>query len=193
MKRQMKSKIVLLAVICLLGSCHERYVPKPRGYFRIAIPDTAYAPCSLAGYPYAFSLSQNASVQPHPEAGEQYWIDLCYPRFDVRVHCSYKPVRGNLRELSDDAQEFVYKHAGKATSIPEQGFENPEQRVWGVYYELQGNTASPFQFYLTDSVHHFFRGAVYFNCIPEQDSLQPVIDYLRLDIRQLIESFTWQE
>lgn len=120
-------------------------------------------------------------------------MDVYYPRLDARIHCSYKPVCGNLRELSDDAQEFVFKHAGKATSIPEQGYDNAEAHTHGVYYELKGNTASPYQFYLTDSTHHFFRGSVYFNCPPNQDSLAPVIDYLRTDVRQMIESFRWKE
>lgn len=118
-------------------------------------------------------------------------MDVWYPTFNVRIHCSYKPVRNNLRELSDDAQSFVYKHSGIASAIPEQGFENTDARVYGVLYELEGNTASPFQFYLTDSLHHFFRGAVYFNCVPQQDSLAPVIRYMNGDVRHLIETFRW--
>ena len=119
-------------------------------------------------------------------------MDIVYPDFDVRIHCSYKTIEGNLRELSDDAQSFVYKHAGMADAIPEQGFENPGRQVYGVLYALEGNTASPYQFYLTDSLHHFFRGAVYFNCVPQQDSLSPVVNYLEKDVRRIVESFSWQ-
>ena len=189
----MKKTGILIAICAVCIGCGQRAVPKPYGYFRIAIPDTAYTQYAQQGYPYAFSLSDNAVVRPHAHKGDAYWIDIDYPGLNTTIHCSYKPVHGNLRTLSRDAQEFLYKHATIATSIPEQGFENPDARVWGVYYELNGNTATPIQFYLTDSVRHFFRGAVYCNTIPNQDSLAPVYDYMRMDVRRLMESFTWQQ
>ncbi len=188
-----KRILFLIALCTALMGCRRNVVPKPYGYFRIAIPDTAYTQYAPQGYPYAFSLSDNAVVRPHAHKGDAYWIDIDYPGLNTTIHCSYKPVHGNLRTLSRDAQEFLYKHATIATSIPEQGFENPDARVWGVYYELNGNTATPIQFYLTDSVRHFFRGAVYCNTIPNQDSLAPVYDYMRMDVRRLMESFTWQQ
>lgn len=185
--------VLLVVVLLAMAGCGQRYVPRPRGYFRIDLPDTAYSLYAPKGFPYAFELSDNAEVQPRMAEGERYWIDIRYPRFNAAVHCSYKPVEGNLRALSADAQNFVFKHASVASSLPEQGYENPETRVYGVYYELQGNTASPCQFYLTDSVRHFFRGAVYFNNSPNQDSLAPVIDYIEQDVRHMIETFNWQK
>ncbi len=191
-------------ILCLLSfvSCGERYIPKPRGYYRITIPDTAYTKLDdveqkrptdkiIETLPYSFDLSDNAYLTPRKGKDEQYWIDITYPAFQVNIHCTYYPVQKNLRELSDDAQNFVYKHAEKANAIPEQGFVNEEARVYGVLYELMGNTASPYQFYLTDSTQHFFRGAVYFSCTPNQDSLAPIINYLQQDVRHLMETFTW--
>ncbi len=202
----MNSKHNIFLICCaftiglIAGSCQDHYVPRPRGYYRIAIPDTAYIPLIANGErrtangssPYTFDLSTNATVTPRTSPDEKYWIDITYPAFDAHIHCTYYPIRNNLRELSDEAQDFVYKHAGKATSIPEQGFANDDSRVYGVFYALVGNTASPYQFYLTDSTRHFFRGAVYFNCTPNQDSLAPVIDYLQHDVRHLMETFRWQ-
>jgi len=183
--------IVLVWCLCLVG-CGQRFVPKPYGYFRVDLPENTYQPFRSADYPYAFEYSRLAEIRPKQEPDERYWLDIFYPQFDARIHCSYKPVNRNLRELSADAQDFVFKHAGKASAIPEKGFENEEQRVFGVFYELRGNTASPFQFYLTDSTTHFFRAAVYFNCPPNQDSLAPLIGFLETDVHTLIESFQWQ-
>ncbi len=200
----MKNKvyIILLTLFCAcLSACHDTYVPKPRGYYRIAIPEAKYERWegiwnetnkTFDEYPYAFTGSKNAVYIPRKEKGEKYWLDIYYPTFNVTIHCSYKPINNNLRELSDDAQEFVFNHATKASAIPEQGFANPDANVYGVFFHLMGNTASPFQFYLTDSTANFFRGAVYFNCTPNQDSLAPIIDYIQLDIRNLMESFAWQ-
>lgn len=181
--------IFLLAGLFLLTACGTRYVPRPYGYFRISFPEHAYQVQALGECPVQAEVSTSAQVEAR---GEAYWLDLVYPSLNARLHCSYKPVQGNLRELGDDAQEFVFKHAGIASSIPEQGYEDDERRVYGVLYELRGNTASPYQFYLTDSTNHFFRGALYFDCVPNQDSLAPVISYLEADIRHLIETLSWQ-
>ena len=129
---------------------------------------------------------------PRQKEGERYWINLYYPALDATIHCSYKPLNGNLRELTNDALEFVYKNASHATSIPERDYEHSEANVYGVLFDLEGNTASSCQFLLTDSIHHFFRASVYCNCPPNADSLAPVYDYLRTDVIRLIESFRWE-
>lgn len=176
--------IALAAVSCSKGS-----IPKPYGYARLDIPDTAYAPIDKK-LPYAFDLSKNAYIAQRTDEPE--WIDVVYPGLNAKIHCSYQPVKNNLLYLSDDAQHFVYKHSAMANAISEQGFENDEQKVYGVLYELSGNTASPYQFYLTDSTKHFLRAAVYFSCIPNRDSLAPAIEYIRMDVERMIESFEWK-
>lgn len=184
--------ILFVLTTLIFTSCQRRTTPKPIGYFRIAIPDTAYQYTSLKSYPYTFRLSNNATIQERLAEGEVYWIDIQYPTLNATIHCSYKPIKNNFRTLSHDAQEFLYKHTTVASAIPVQEFENPDHKVWGLYYELHGNTATPIQFILTDSTEHFFRGSVYCNCIPNQDSLAPVYDYLKTDVRILMESIKWQ-
>ena len=191
LKRVVYISLILLAV-CFFA-CRRPAVPRPYGYFRIAIPDTAYARYAPAHYPYSFQLSKNAVVKPKKQDGERYWIDIYYPTLNTTIHCSYKPVNNNLRTLASDAQEFLFNHATMASAIPEQEFANPDQKVYGVYYELHGNTASPIQFVLTDSIEHFFRGSVYCNDIPNQDSLAPIFEYMEHDVRRLMESMQWQK
>lgn len=186
------SFIFLLLASILFVSCQRRVVPKPMGYFRIAIPDTAYAYTTLKGYPYTFRLSNNAYIDTRLQDGEQYWIDIQYPNLNATIHCSYKPVQNNFRALAHDAQEFLYKHTTVASAIPMQEFANPDNHVWGLFSRLQGNTATPIQFVLTDSTKHFFRGSVYCNCIPNQDSLAPIHEYLQQDVRMIMESMEWR-
>jgi gliding motility-associated lipoprotein GldD len=191
MKRILVYVLTLGALASILPSCHRQSVPKPYGYFRIAIPDTAYNSFDWKGYPYSFRLSQNAYVEVHKKEGEVYWIDIQYPSINATIHCSYKRVRNNLRTLSRDAQEFLYSHSTVASAIPAQEYTDDLRHVYGLYYELHGNTATPIQFYLTDSVEHFFRGSVYCNCVPNQDSLAPIYEYLRKDVRVIMESMKW--
>ena len=186
------SAIFVLLAAFALASCGRSYVPKPYGYYRLNLPEQQYQLFDSATMPFRFELSESAYVQPMSGQNEGLWFDIVYPELRARINCTYKPVNGHLAELSKDAQEFVYKHASLASSIPEQGFENPERGMYGVFYAIRGNTASPFQFYMTDSTRHFLRGAVYFNCVPNQDSLAPAFDYMEEDLRHLIETLEWK-
>ena len=188
-------KLVLLCIV--MGMCcacsNKTGAPKPYGYYRIATPDTVYVPfeAQYPNYPYTFSLSRNAQVKSRSE--EPYWINISYPTLSATIHCSYKPVHNNLRELTDDALEFVYRNASYATSIPEREYMHPEAKVFGVLFDLEGNTASSCQFFVTDSTRHFFRASVYCNCQPNADSLAPVYNYLRTDIIRMVETFAWKK
>lgn len=180
---------VILILLCLTGCSRQAPIPRPYGYYRIAVPTSEYRDTVYG--PYAFELSRYATLSPHLEPGEVYWMDIIYPTLNTKIYCSYKPIHGNLDALTRDALEFIYKHAGQASAIPEHGFENPDKRVYGVFFTLEGNTASPYQFFLTDSTRHFFRGAVYCNCRPNVDSLRPILDFMEHDITHLIETFQW--
>jgi len=188
----------ILLLLCV--SCSRGNTPKPYGYYRIATPDTAYtdfqssilnSQSSILNYPYTFALSRNAVVQPRTDVDEPYWINIVYPSLNATIHCSYKPVRNNLRELTNDALEFVYRNASFATAIPEQEYMHPEAHVYGVLFDLEGNTASSCQFFVTDSTRHFFRASVYCNCPPNADSLAPVYQYIRTDVIKMVETFEW--
>ena len=190
----------ILLLLCV--SCSRGNTPKPYGYYRIATPDTAYtdfqssilnSQFSILNYPYTFALSRNAVVQPRTDVDEPYWVNIVYPSLNATIHCSYKPVHNNLRELTNDALEFVYRNASFANSIPESGYDNPEADVHGVLFDLEGNTASSCQFFLTDSTKNFFRASVYCNCQPNADSLAPVYDYLRTDVVKMVETFQWTQ
>ena len=186
-----KGFYILSILALMLLSCSRPVAPKPYGYYRITLPEHSYQLFEQNSYPYSFLYSSSATIQPVQYENERYWINIVYPTLNASIHCSYKPVRGNLRQLTDDAWEFVFNHAIKASAIPEHAYENPEARTYGVFCELKGNTASPMQFFLTDSTRHFFRGAVYFNCVPNQDSLAPVIEYMQEDVLNLIETLRW--
>ncbi|MGO1585817.1 MAG: gliding motility lipoprotein GldD, partial [Mesonia sp.] len=56
-----------------------------------------------------------------------------------------------------------------------------------------GNAASQAQFYVTDSVNHFITGSIYFRSKPNYDSIVPAANYLKNDIKHLMESLTWKE
>lgn len=183
----------ILVILLNIVACREDYTPKPRGYFRIDLPEKQYVKFDTT-YPYTFEYPVYAKVVPDTRASsEPYWINIDFPKFQGRIYISYKTVKGNLNEYLEDARTFVVKHIPKAEAIDDTLIYRPADRVFGLIYYIRGSqAASPCQFFVTDSTSRFLRGALYFNVEPNNDSLAPVLDFIEQDIRHLINTFRWK-
>lgn len=183
----------LFLAFCAWG-CQQHYAPKPRGYFRIEFPEKAYTTIS-GDCPYTLNIPVYAEMEPDRSADAQpCWADVHFPQFNARIHLSYMPVSGpdNFNELVEDARTFAFNHTVRATAIDQQRIRYPENGVYGLKYEISGNTASSIQFFVTDSTQHYLRGALYFHEKPRLDSIQPVLEFLKADIDTLIGSLRWK-
>ena len=184
--------ILAAILIGIISGCSEAPMPKPRGYFRIQLPEKSYQPLQ-ADYPYAFEYPKYASIEKDSDATAQpYWINITFPSLKAKVHISYRDIRQNFDILEEDSHSLAYKHTVKADAINERYFVNPEKKVYGVYYEIKGDAASRIQFVMTDSTQHYLRGSLYFNVVPNKDSLAPVVDFVSADILHLMETFEWK-
>ena len=96
-----------------------------------------------------------------------------------------------LSEFIEESRRLAYKHTIKADAINERLFMNPAKDVYGIVYKIEGNAASPMQFFLTDSTLNFLRGAFYIHEVPNIDSLMPVINFIEPDVIHMIETTTW--
>lgn len=177
--------IFILAVMAT--SCKQDTLPKPKGFLRLEYPSPQYKTWE-SPYPFAFETNQNSRVKTlHAGA-----LEIRYPKMKATIYLTYKPVQGNLKALLRDAQKLTYDHVIKADQIIEQPFVNPDHKVYGMLYQLQGNAATQAQFYATDSLHHFMQGSVYFYARPNFDSVYPAAVYLKRDVRRLMESLQWK-
>lgn len=193
----MKVQNSILGLIVIVGlvlwGCDSPSVPKPRGYFRIDFPEKEYRVFDSI-YPFSFKYPVYGKVNPENNRGQEgSWINVDFPRYKARIHLSYKDVSGNLNLMMEDARSLAYKHTVKADAIDERIFANPQKKVYGILYDIKGNSASSIQFYLTDSVKHYIRGALYFRVEPNKDSLAPAVDFFTKDVVALIESFEWKQ
>jgi len=108
------------------------------------------------------------------------------------VYVSYRSIApGQLDTLIRDAYGFVNKHNTKAVSIQDSIFTT-ENGISGVFFHIGGDVATNYQFFLTDSARHFFRGALYFDTTPNEDSLAPVNAFIFKDLTHLVNTFKWQ-
>ena len=177
----------------MLAACSEPLVPKPRGYFRIMLPEPEYVSYDSIGQPYSFEINKCSYVTPDKDANaEPHWINIVYPGINCKVHVTYRPIKGDVEEVLEDSRKLVYKHTVRADAIGEDYYEDGERQVYATLYNIKGNAATPIQFSLTDSTRNMFRGSLYFYCRPNSDSLSPVVKYVENDIVHIIETFEWR-
>jgi gliding motility-associated lipoprotein GldD len=182
-----------------LLSCNSNYtIGKKKGYFRIDFPEKKYQQFDQPGYPYSFEYPVYAIVTKDSaffddKAGD-WWINIDVPQFAGRIYISYKEIGSENKwdSLVNDAFKMAYKqHVNISTGIVESPISTPNGAS-GIYFSLSGNTATANQFFLTDSTKHFLRGALYFDATPNADSLEIVNDFLKQDIKHLINTLKWK-
>ncbi|MEQ9424195.1 MAG: gliding motility lipoprotein GldD [Cyclobacteriaceae bacterium] len=178
----------------VLSSCSVDFVPKPKGYNRIILPAHEFIALPDS-FPYSFEYSKHAKILKDSSwMAERFWVDVYYPYMDANVQVTYKAIDGleSLRqEYQEDSYKLTSKHQIKAYSIEESNVVLPNGNI-AVINELEGQVPSQFQFYVTDSVNHFLRGALYFKTSTQNDSLAPVIDYMKVDIMHMLNSLSWE-
>lgn len=196
-------------------ACNSPYTPKPRGYYKINLPDHQYQVFQKPGFPYTFEYPAYATISQDSTYFEEqpenpYWINIDIPSLNGRIYISYNKIGGKARyKVQNTRGEYVdslgvntfdkllngsytlsFKHSYKASSIDDSAFVSPNG-IDGIYFRIGGNTATANQFLLTDSTQHFLRGALYFNAAPNEDSLRPVNNFLKQDLKHLINTLKW--
>lgn len=196
----MSAKVVPALFLCsliALASCNSVFTPKPKGYFRIDFPKHAYQLFNQPGFPYQFEYPVYARIirdtsffGDRPE--NPYWINIDFPEFHARIYISYKQVEGNnFPKLREDAYKMTYKNTYKATSIEDSLISTP-LGVHGVFFHVGGDAATANQFFVSDSVKHFLRGALYFDATPNEDSLSIVNRFLQQDMNHMVNTLRWE-
>jgi gliding motility-associated lipoprotein GldD len=186
--------LFLILPLLFMLSCKQNFTPKPKSYPQVDYPEKKYQKYT-GDCPFSFEYPVYARIEKDDSKEAQpCWFNILYMPFNARLHLSYKPVK-DLKQLSlftEDARDLVYKHSVKAEEINENLIQDKNPGVYGMYYDLQGNTASAIQFYLTDSSHHYLRAALYFKVHINRDSLDPMVNFLREDIYRMINTFKWK-
>lgn len=190
--------IPVLLFASFLTACEEEaYIPKPRGYFRVDLPEKQYVRFEKPDYPYAFEYPVYGTIEKDTlffdeKTENPWWINVNFNTLGGKIYLSYKQIgpNQNLAKLLEDSYQMSHYHTKRADYINEPEFHTVNN-VHGIYYDVGGNAASALQFYATDSSKHFLRGALYFDTTPNADSLKPVNQFLRKDIEHLVQTLQW--
>jgi gliding motility-associated lipoprotein GldD len=190
---------ILMLLMGLITACEEAvYTPKPRGYPRVILPQKSYQKFDANYCSFTFEYPQYASIEKdtlffEEKAPSDCWLNIKVPSLNAVIYCSYYDIAGKntFEKLRNDAFSLAGKHNLKADFIDELPIRKPNG-ISGFVFNIEGPAACPFQFYLTDSTKRFVRGALYFNTQAKPDSLKPMIEFMKTDIMQLINTFEWR-
>ena len=187
----------LFALLFLMMGCNSPVVPKNKVYSAVHFPEKKYQIFNEPGYPYSFEYPIYAKINKDVSYfGEtkkkDYWMDINFPDNNATFKVTYLPIHTNeLDARIREAYTFVNNHNSMANGINDSAFVTANG-VYGIFFQLGGNVATPYQFFLTDSTHHFFRGSLYFDTTPNADSLAPVNAFILKDLEHLVNTFKWQ-
>ena len=188
MQKKQLTIFAILTVIFSIFSCKDEVLPKPASYLRLDYPEAEYVNFENSASPFAFEMNSEAVIK----GGKDLGFTISYPKMKATIYLTYKPVNNDINKLLRDAQKLTYKHVIKADDILEQPYLNPSKKVYGMFYQVDGNAATNSQFYVTDSTKHFVRGSVYFYAKPNYDSIMPAASYVRNDMQRLMETLKWK-
>lgn len=193
MNRAINHFFLLAGMSIFLFAC-SHYSPKPHGYPRVQYPEKNYEVFD-SNCAYTFQIPVYAEMRlDEDDNSEPCWYNLEFPDFDGTLHLSYKQfkTKDQLYKLGEDAYKLAMKHAVKAEEISETEQNDTASGNTVMIYELEGKTATPYNFYITDNKRHFIRGAFYFNNYTNGDSIAPVFDFIKQDIERLIYTTRWK-
>ena len=180
--------LTFTALIVSCGSDEVEYYPKPMGYLRLDFPERNFTTYE-SDCPYTFEVPDYFTLTSKDTSCNR---DINISRFNAQIFLTYIPVDTNLNMNVEYSRKLVYDHSIKADEILEAVVKQPENKVYGTKYNIIGDAASPYQFYVTDSMNHFLRGALYFNVKPNYDSIKPSLDYILEDVDHMIETVRWK-
>ncbi|MFV5694548.1 gliding motility lipoprotein GldD [Flavobacterium sp. LB3P122] len=184
-KKIITFSIILLSLLSI--SCKDDVLPKPSSYLRLDYPEAKYVNFENE-CPFAFEMNSGAVIKGEKDCG----FTITYPKMKATIYLTYKPVNDNINKLLRDAQKLTYEHVIKADDILEQPYLNPKRKVYGMFYQVDGNAATNSQFYATDSTKHFVTGSIYFYAKPNFDSIMPAASYVKNDMQRLMETLKWK-
>lgn len=190
--------IILICTIALIGCRPNSPTPKPKGYFKLDLPDKhEYQTFDDPNFPFTFEypvygkITQDTNLVLQENADG--WLNVSFKDYKATIYLSYKPISDvyPFGRLVNESFTLSYKHDKKADYIKTSDIVTPND-LKGVVYQVGGNAASAHQFFITDSTKNFIRGSLYFDVLPNADSLRPANDFLKEDMLHLVNTMKFK-
>lgn len=191
----MKRLLPLMTCLLLLTLACQDYTPYPRPFAfpRIELPaQTRYESLQSPACPFTFEYPKGG--QKTRDLQDSCWVDLRFPSYSLTWHITHRHVPRSGKSRSQHYEEYrrlVYKHTQKATQITETPIQGPTGQ--GILFETYGEVGTPAQVFYYDSLEqNVVMLSFYFRTAEKNDSLAPVIDYMKGQVLHAVETLEWQ-
>lgn len=185
----------IFIIFIVFFSCENYFLPKESAYLRLDYPKPEYELIDDKEFPFFFEANSRLSEISDIDINlESIDFIINYNQLNAQINFQYKNVNSKekLNAYILDLKTAIETHSMMANSVKIKDYSLKEKNIFGRIFDLSGSVASPYQFYLTDSINNIISGFLYFNIKPNYDSILPAINYIENDIIYLIESFDWK-
>ena len=185
----------IFIIFIVFFGCENYFLPKESAYLRLDYPKPEYELIDNKEFPFFFETNSRLSEISDIDINlESIDFIINYNQLNAQINFQYKNVNSKekLNAYILDLKTAIEIHSMMANSVKIKDYSLKEKNIFGRIFDLSGSVASPYQFYLTDSINNIISGFVYFNIKPNYDSILPAINYIENDIIYLIESFDWK-
>ena len=175
-------------IFLVLFSCDSTITPKQSAFF---------APEFGASSHNSFTTECNYSFSKNKIARIEYldncYFNIVYDNLNAKIFFSSININNNFSDIIKVFDERIIENSSNVTEVKVSEYTDDQILVYSRMFNYVGNAPSNLHFYLTDSTSNFLAGSLFFNTEPNYDSLLPYINYIRSDVRKLIENFEWNK
>ncbi|MAR62759.1 MAG: hypothetical protein CMC45_02685 [Flavobacteriaceae bacterium] len=177
----------IFLILLLIYSCNNNTtLPKQKAFFAPKLETPTYKNSNL-DCNYNLLINSKSSINNFNNCNyEIYYKDLNSKIFINQINFS-----STIDELKNMFDQKVLENSKFSNQIIESEYIDLDKNIYSRLYSFIGDSPANIQFYLTDMSNNFITGSLYFETKPNYDSLYPYINYIRNDIRKMVDSFEW--
>ena len=175
-------------IFLVLFSCDLPITPKQSAFFA---PEFGTPSHNLFTTECNYSFSKNKIARI--EYLDNCNFNIVYDDLNAKIFFSSINIKNNFPQIIKVFDERIIENSANVTEVKVSEYTDDQILVYSRMFTNVGNAPSNVQFYLTDSTSNFLAGSLFFNSEPNYDSLLPYINYIKADVRKLIENFEWNK
>ncbi|MDC3077299.1 hypothetical protein OA327_01125 [Flavobacteriales bacterium] len=178
-------RIIFFALI--VYSCNNNInLPKQKAYFAPEFEIPTYKKISL-DCNYSFNINSQSSINNIKNCN----YEIYYKNLNAKIFINQIVLSNSIERVVNTFNQKINENSRLSDQIIQSDYINVDKKIYSKLYSFVGNSPSNIQFYVTNQTDKFLTGSLFFETKPNYDSLFPYIDYIRNDIKKMVDSFRW--
>ena len=177
---------VFVLLIFVLSCDKIADLPKQKSFFAPDFKMTHYVESNI-GCKYNFLINSKALISNLKNCN----YNIEYKNLNSKIYINQISYFENIEVLLDAFDQKIIENSKFSDQIIESEYIDFERKIYSKLFSFVGDSPSNIQFYVTDMSDKFINGSLFFNTKTNYDSLFPYIDYVRNDIKKMVDSFNW--